>query len=238
MLRALTKVRRVASERADAQSTSVPHDRNGPPPAHECGPDRHNRIDATKDASRRLTCSDHDDLRREKEGTCVALLLGMGWSKTVLCAALSISGCGGDRDDEEVSRASSELTTGAATGVYAVYREGTCYSADVGSVVHSPSYDRWLMVYGAVTDLASAPSCKKGQYGEDVWLTWSMNDDGGRRFESPRLALDSHALSATAPGSSTSLLQMMKCRIDCAFGTRGYTPARCTQSDVAPGLRS
>ena len=53
-----------------------------------------------------------------------------------------------------------------------------CFGQDFGSIVHYPGWDRWLLFYGAVSDLGPYGSCpaeKKG-YSEDIWLTWSATD--------------------------------------------------------------
>ena len=61
-----------------------------------------------------------------------------------------------------------------------------CYSQDMGSVVHMPGWDRWLLFYGAVTDRSSQYACVRNDrcsnetpgYSEDLWVTWSDDTPG------------------------------------------------------------
>ena len=61
-----------------------------------------------------------------------------------------------------------------ATKVWDVYTPGqNCFSQDFGAISRRPGWDRWLLYYGAVTNLRNIPSCTTGGYSEDIYVTWS-----------------------------------------------------------------
>jgi len=88
-------------------------------------------------------------------------------------------GCGGSVDCGACAAGRYCNASGlcdAAACVWDIWQTSSCYEQDAGHMVHHPWMDRWLLYYGAVTDLLGLHSCSDPGYSEDIWATWSATD--------------------------------------------------------------
>ena len=79
---------------------------------------------------------------------------------------------------------------------------GKCYSQDFGTVYREKGFDRWLLYYGAVSDLAKprVHSCHNPGYSEDIWVTWDTKDGFNFQKESVLLLTSQDLADAIGKG--------------------------------------